>query len=237
MVTGLLTYASGLKASWVVWIAERFTEEHRAALDWLNEITGDDFRFFGFEVEAWRIGDSKPAPKFNLVSKPNEWSKDIRKLQASGNFSETQKMRLAYWTAFKENMEKSDSSVRCQKPHAHGYMRMSIGKTGVHLEATMSTWNPLEKKYEKEIRAELIIQNPNPLERYSALESQKENIETELGENLVWHAPDETTQRRIYLRRSVESFEEGLWADQHEWLKAKLEGLDNAFRGRVAKLS
>ena len=32
----LLTYAAGLKAVTVVWVARIFTEEHRAALDWLN---------------------------------------------------------------------------------------------------------------------------------------------------------------------------------------------------------
>ena len=43
----LLTYAAGLNAVTVVWIAERFTDEHRAALDWLNEITAEGFSFFG----------------------------------------------------------------------------------------------------------------------------------------------------------------------------------------------
>ena len=54
----LLTYAAGLEAVTVVWIAERFTDEHRAALDWLNEITAEGFSFFGLEIELWRIGDS-----------------------------------------------------------------------------------------------------------------------------------------------------------------------------------
>lgn len=67
----LITHAAGLDAATVVWIAQHFTDEHRAALDWLNEITGDAFRFFALEVEAWRIGDSMPAPKFNVVSRPN----------------------------------------------------------------------------------------------------------------------------------------------------------------------
>ena len=58
----LLTYAAGLEAVTVVWIAERFTDEHRAALDWLNEITDEEFSFFGLEIELWRIGDSPMAP-------------------------------------------------------------------------------------------------------------------------------------------------------------------------------
>ena len=39
-------------------IAAMIRDEHRAALDWLNDITSDDFKFFGLEVELWRIGDS-----------------------------------------------------------------------------------------------------------------------------------------------------------------------------------
>src|SRR5947209_15269178 len=71
----LLTYAAGLEAVTIVWIAERFTEEHRATLDWLNERTEESINFFGLEVELWRIGDSAIAPKFNVVSKPNEWTR------------------------------------------------------------------------------------------------------------------------------------------------------------------
>ena len=74
----LLTYAAGLEAVTIIWIAKKFQEEHRAAIDWLNEITGKGIFFFGLEIELWRIEDSPPAPKFNIVSKPNDWSKSIR---------------------------------------------------------------------------------------------------------------------------------------------------------------
>src|SRR5882724_4545695 len=67
----LLTYAAGLTTVTIVWLAQRFTEEHRAALDWLNERTDEKINFFGLEVELWKIGDSPIAPKFNVVCKPN----------------------------------------------------------------------------------------------------------------------------------------------------------------------
>jgi len=49
-----ITYAAGLGATAVVWVAKHFTEEHRGAFDWLNEMTKAEVSFFGLEVEAWR---------------------------------------------------------------------------------------------------------------------------------------------------------------------------------------
>src|SRR4029077_17139393 len=99
----LLTYASGLEAVTIVWIASKFTEEHRATLDWLNRITDESFRFFGLEVELWRIGDSPAAPKFNMVFKPNDWSQSVAQAARAiddAQLSETRIMQRAYWAAF-----------------------------------------------------------------------------------------------------------------------------------------
>jgi hypothetical protein len=71
----LITYAAGLKAVSIVWVSSLFTDEHRAVLDWLNEITDTSVAFFGLEMELWLIGDFTIAPTFNLVSKPNMFSK------------------------------------------------------------------------------------------------------------------------------------------------------------------
>ncbi len=68
----VITYVAGLEASTVVWIAERFTVEYLAAIDWLNRNT-TDFQFFAVQVSAWRIGDSAMAPRFEVVARPNSW--------------------------------------------------------------------------------------------------------------------------------------------------------------------
>ena len=79
----LLTYAAGHDANVVVWLTKEFRDEHRAALDWLNQRTGDDTQFFGVVVELWKIGDSLPAPHFRVVASPNEWSKSQRRSAAT----------------------------------------------------------------------------------------------------------------------------------------------------------
>src|ERR1700712_3068445 len=70
-----LVYASGLEASTVVWIAPRFRDDFRRALDWLNERTDVGVNFFGVEVGVVQIADGPRAPVFEVVARPNEWQK------------------------------------------------------------------------------------------------------------------------------------------------------------------
>jgi Domain of unknown function (DUF4268) len=75
----LLVYASGLEAAVVIWLTPTFRDEHRRALDWLNERTDDDLNFFGVELEVVRIGESPPAPVFRVVAQPNDWQKALKR--------------------------------------------------------------------------------------------------------------------------------------------------------------
>jgi hypothetical protein len=87
----------------IIWIAEAFREEHRAAIDWLNASTIQGFDFFAVEVEALRIGASSPAPRFNIVSKPNDWSRDVVRVTRStsnGPMDDRARAYAAYWSGF-----------------------------------------------------------------------------------------------------------------------------------------
>ncbi|MDQ3817556.1 MAG: DUF4268 domain-containing protein [Acidobacteriota bacterium] len=233
----LLTYAAGLKAATIVWIAERFTEEHRAALDWLNEITGERFAFFGLEVELWRIGDSPMAPKFNIVSKPNDWARTVQSTASSvGEVSEVKQTQLEFWTAFKNYMEQKGSFIRCQKPGRQHWMNHSIGRSGFYLASIASTWSTEANTWEPEIRVELIMHDENAKKYFAMLEAQKEEINGAFGQPLVWHNPSEKKASKIYVRQSTDFTDAEKWPEQHEWLRANLEKMHRVFAARIKQL-
>jgi len=232
----LMTYAAGLNVVTIVWIAQRFTDEHRAALDWLNEITGEEINLFGLEVELWRIGESPVAPKFNIVSKPNDWIRTVRTSATSTELSEVRQTQLQFWTAFKGSME-GRSSVRCTKPQPQHWMNMSIGRSGFSLTAIASTWDQEDNTSPGVLRAEIIIDAKAYAKAYFAmLESDKAAIEQEVGKTLTWHNPEGTQSCKIYLRKTANITDIMRWPEQHAWLKENLELLQRVFAPRVKKL-
>lgn len=235
----LLTYAAGLNAVTIVWIAERFTEEHRAALDWLNERTDEKINLFGLEIELWRIGDSPIAPKFNIISQPNGWPKTVQQAaaaSASGEISEHKQFQLSFWTAFKDYMETKSSFVRCQKPLPQHWTNHAIGRSGAHLGSIVSAWNSETGTKGSEIRVELYMDGPNAKPEFAALELQRESLERALGFPLTWHNPENKAMCRLFTRKDADFLNENLWPEQFAWLKDRLEIMHRVFAPVVKEI-
>ena len=227
----ILTYSAGLSVKTVVWIASRFTDEHRAAMDYLNEITEEGYSFFGLEVELWKIGNSAPAPKFNIVSRPNTWAKNVRESnQQHGELTEVKKQQLAYWTAFKEFMDACKSSVRCQNGSPQHWVNMSIGKSGFWLTARVNSLKSI-------ISADFRFKTPTSKALFNQFYSDKEAIEKEFGGELEWFELPEGKESYVTVTKNKADFRnEGDWDSQFTWLAERLEKLDNVFRKRVKKV-
>jgi hypothetical protein len=234
----LLTYAAGLDAVTIVWVAERFTEEHRAALDWLNERTDEKIHLFGLEIELWRIGDSPIAPKFNIISQPNDWSRTVQQAAAaSGEVSAHKQLQLRFWIAFREYMESKGSFVRCQKPVPQHWMNHAIGRSGVHLSSIVSLWNSETNVKGPEIRADLYLDGPNAKQEFAALEKKKQAIEEALGFALTWHNPENKAACRIYTRQDADFLNEELWPQHFEWLRQRQETMHKVFAPIIKNLN
>lgn len=225
----LLTYAAGLEAVTIIWIAGSFTDEHRAALDWLNGITEERFRFFGLEVELWRIGESPPAPKFNIVSKPNDWSRSIARAAADAELSETRIRQKEYWGALLKALDDEKGPVSGNhKPPAYHWMRFPIGRTNFQLYATM-------KLSKNRIQTELYISRNNAKAFFGLLKRQKDEIEKELGYSLGWEEFRKSGSIASYCDH-VDPMDEADWPRQHKWLADRLNAMHRVFAPRVKDL-
>ena len=230
----LLTYASGLEAVTIVWIAARFTEEHRSTLDWLNKITDDSFRFFGLEVELWRIGSSPAAPKFNIVSKPNDWSHSVKKAADAiddADLSETRITQRTYWAGLNSVLDAAGGPVSGnKKPQPQAWMSHPIGRSRFHLNGVMI-------RTKNQIRAELYISGDHAKAFFGLLKLQRDAIERELGYPLEWEELPSRRDCRIssYLNE-VDPEDEASWPHQHEWLAKRLNDMHRVFAPRVSAL-
>lgn len=237
----LITYAAGLNAVTIVWIANPFTEEHRAALDWLNQITDGRFTFFGLEVELWKIEDSKVAPKFNVVCKPNDWSKTVAEGAARVDgepLSAVKQTQLQFWTSFREYLQTNGARIKPTKPLPQHWMNIAIGRSGFKLAAIASFYDSEAENYESnELRAEMAITGEHSKIYFAELESEKDAITTELGYSLIWHNPEKAQVCRIYVRKSANIRDQGDWKEQHRWLLDRLEDLYRSFSPRIRLLS
>jgi hypothetical protein len=235
----LITYAAGLDTVTIVWISERFTEEHRAALDWLNEVTDERISFFGLEIELWRIGESPIAPKFNIICKPNTWTKSLTGsvVRGAGQRTPAKQLQLEYWTAFRAYLEETGSIIKPARPGPQHWLNIALGRTGFRLAAVASFYDSVSESYKgHEIRAEFVLEGPESKENFALLEAQKGDLEQAMGEAFTWYNPPEKKMCRLYIRRPANLEDRSDWQAQHAWLKEKLEKLHNVFSSRVKAL-
>jgi Domain of unknown function (DUF4268) len=215
-------------------IAARFTEEHRSTLDWLNKITDNSFRFFGIEVELWRIGSSPAAPKFNIVSKPNNWAQSVATAARAldeAELTETRVMQRDYWAGLNASLNAEGGLVLGnKKPQPQSWMAYPVGRFGFYLGAAMA-------RNKRQIRAELYIYGERAKAFFALLEKQKPQIESEIGYPLEWEELPSGQDSRI--ARYLDGVDPTDVADrqrQHGWLAETLNEMHRVFALRVRAL-
>ncbi|MBI5403384.1 MAG: DUF4268 domain-containing protein [Ignavibacteriae bacterium] len=213
----LMTYAAGLEAVTIIWISKNFTDEHRAAIDWLNGITSSGFNFFAIEIELYKIGDSLAAPKFNIVAQPNDWSKTLRS-SAKGEMSETKTLQLEFWKAFCEYLENSKSKIRAGKPQPQHWLSFfGFGKSGFHVDAFANTWD-------KRIGVIFLMTGDKAKENYFKLKEKYEiEINKKFNNELIWKQSEDVKECKLALRHSADIRDRNDWNKQHKYLKEKIE--------------
>ncbi|MGA0777598.1 MAG: DUF4268 domain-containing protein [Gemmobacter sp.] len=233
----VLTYLAGIEEgeASVVWIATRFREEHRAAIDWLNRSTGDGHDFFAVEIEVLRIGQSDPAPRFNVVAMPNDWARQARQVArrtAGEGGSETRELYREYWLALRDVYAASGQTQRFRKVRAQHWLPFPIGRTGFQINAVVNRMG-------RSLRVELyLVQKGMPANHaFDALLSQRAAIEAEYGGPLDWQPLPDKTAARITVHLSDAAIDNRAdWPRQHEWITRELARFRKVFANRVKRL-
>jgi hypothetical protein len=226
----LLTYASGLGAVTIVWVSNRFSDEHRSALDWLNEVTEEGIDFFGLEIELWKIEGSPPAPKLNVVSKPNDWSKQVATAaRQQGELSEVEQTQLEYWTQFNEYLGDYNDAVQTRKPQPMSEARFAVGRTGATLMAKTNS-------YKNSLRVGIYLRKDAEA-LFHLLKQQADEVEAEVGYDLEWLPRPEVKQTIIrHEWEGHDPLDESAWQEQFKILSDALTAFHDAFRPRLQDL-
>lgn len=182
----IITYASGLNASAIVWIVKEAREEHKSAIEWLNNNTNENVGFFLLELHAYKIGDSLPAPKFEPVEIPNEFIKNSK--PNAGTEPKRHIERLTFWTKFNELIAERGKPFNIRKPTTDHWYDIAIGSSDAHISVTLVNKDGY-------LGVELYI--PNNKELFDKLMSNKDEIDSQFPQPLLWQRLDDKKASRI----------------------------------------
>lgn len=217
----IITYASGFDASILIWIAKEIREEHRQAIDWLNEKANTSLFIFAIKMEVWKFGNSEPAPKFQIICSPNSWAKAVKQ-SSSDDLTDTNIQQLNYWTQFTDFLEKNSNILQPRKPKAQHWYDLSIGNSQIHISLIVSFQSNF-------IRTDLYI--PKNKDLFSKLYQHKDEIENELGIELIWEElPDAKASRIKYQKSDVNVKDKSRYTEYFKWYIELSEKYSKVFK-------
>jgi len=226
----LLTYTAGYDAKVSIWIARKFREEHRAALDLLNQRTGNDSEFYGVVLALWRIGHSLPAPHFRVVSAPNNWGK-IQK--SRGSSSQGDQRYYHFFQGLIDELGEGTGIPTPYKVSRRSWQPFKSGYSGFGYVASFGI------RPSRRARIELYIdcgdQDENK-RRFDQLVDKRNEIESALGDGLHWERLDDKKACRIsaYRNGSITDDQEDLDEIQ-SWMVDTLPRFKKVFDPRLAE--
>lgn len=217
----LITYASGKSADIVIWVVKRAREEHQSAIEWLNNHTDENIAFFLVEIKLYQIGSSDIAVKFEVVEKPNDWTKQIKRNTSN---SPTLQARYDYWVAFNDYVFQNNTfskQFNKRKASTDHWMTMSVGSSACHISI-----NQIRK--DNLIVVEWYISDNKEL--FHKFYSHKKEIETEMNMKLDWRELPNKKASRILITHSANFEDKDNWSEQFDWIMDIALKMKKAFR-------
>lgn len=217
----LITYASGKSADVVIWVVKRARDEHRQAIEWLNQRTDSSLGFFLLELELWKIDNSRTAVKFNVVEQPNEWAKSAK---GTGAHREQQMFQLEFWSAFREAAKDDKRFLQVfslRKALGQTFYDLSIGNSGCLISLRVST-------QKNQVSALFYISGDKDL--FATLRNDSKAIEQEMGCELTWNEKKDCT---IICSHKGNVRNRDVWPELFAWMRSTAIQIRKVFKPRV----
>ena len=223
----ILTYAAGKKAKKIIWIVKNARDEHRAAIEWLNNMTLDDVQFFLVEIQLWSIDASISAPKFEIIERPNNWSKAVKNFHGSDG-GEAVQFKYSYWSKFNDYMyaQKNEFTqlFAQKKASSDHWYTLSIGSKK-YMQLLVNTRTDV-------VTVEFTVPSGDNKDKteYNNILGHKEEIEQAVGESLDWRRLDDKKVSRILLEHQCNLKDENSWISIFDWYREYAVKVYKAFK-------
>ena len=217
----LITYASGTGAKTVVWIVEESRDEHRSAIQWLNEHLDAEIGFFLVQITLLRIGNSAPAPQFTVLERPNEWSKSVRGMADRKTISSGSLEAKDFFEGFMDyamTQKPFSTLFNRRKAQPQRWLDLPCGSSIYWISSS--------------IRSDSVgmsIYIGNSKEQYEIFLSHKESIEEALGEKLTWVENPDKKASRIRLDYTIDWKKQENRPVAYQWMTEKAVAFRKVF--------
>lgn len=221
----LISYASGLNASVVIWIAPEIRDEHKQAIEWLNNISGDEISFFLIRPEVIRIDESKPAVRFELEAGPSEFVEGLRQAVEDQDAPRHLFRKMFWGELFVYLSQNGHPWANGRRTTKDSWISSSVGRTGIGVNVSMARGS--------RIRVEICLWHQSVEQNtvwFKILESHKEEIEFNLRpEQVSWEPLEGQTSCRVavyfpYKKEQVE-FDEQYRKTLFVWILKNLSAM------------
>ena len=237
----MITYASGLQSQIIIWVAPRFRDEHRSAIDWLNDISGPETGFFGVVLEVFQISDSAYAPHFDIVARPNDWQRQVKRSSSTSRGmppNETALKLMSFWEDVRAYFEKRSDFMTEQSSVRVGNTKFDF----THYFPSTVPRHYLRAKFNRDItqfHVEIFLSGSRDRPEYSQdwlkhLMAVKDEIEEVAGAPLIWDNPEQNVEMSIRYKPETANIDDTTArAELLARIYDDVHCLDRAFRPHV----
>lgn len=226
----LLTYMSNLNAKVAIWVATDPRPEHVAAINFLNENVPQDTHFYLLRLQAFRIGESAPAPLFTIEAGPSE--ERTAGGEVKKEFAERDKIRYQFFEQLLSNANQVTNIFNSVSPVGYqNGVTAGAGKAGI-------MWTFVAMK--KTARTEFFLCHSDfetNKTRFKKLLGHKDEIEQKFGEALNWDFSDSRKHQYIRTSSPIGGLdEEEKWGDIQKDLVDRLVRIEKAIGPHIKSL-